>query len=492
MAQSLYEYKFAKEGITFDDVLLIPAKSEVVPKMINLETHLTKKIKLNIPLMSAAMDTVTESELAIAIAREGGVGVIHKNMSIERQASEVERVKRSENGVIRDPFFLGPDNTVLEADQLMARYRISGVPVCDENKKLVGIITNRDIRFLSDYNVPIKDYMTKDNLITIKDGCNLDEAKALLCKHKIEKLPIVDDNYVLKGLITTKDIAKASKYPNTARDEYGRLLCGAAIGVTDNVVERAGALLAVGADFLVLDSAHGHSKNIALCLQKIKAAYPDAQIIAGNIATGAAARDLIEAGADAVKVGIGPGSICTTRIVAGIGVPQITAIFDVYEVAKEYGIPVIADGGIKYSGDLVKAIAAGGDVIMVGSLLAGCEESPGDEEIYQGRRFKVYRGMGSLASMEKGSKDRYFQDGNKKLVPEGVEGRVPYKGPLSDTVYQLMGGLRAGMGYCGTPTVPELKERGQFVRISGAGLRESHPHDINITKEAPNYSIQAD
>ena len=492
MAQSLYEYKFAKEGITFDDVLLIPAKSEVVPKMINLETHLTKKIKLNIPLMSAAMDTVTESELAIAIAREGGVGVIHKNMSIERQASEVERVKRSENGVIRDPFFLGPDNTVLEADQLMARYRISGVPVCDENKKLVGIITNRDIRFLSDYNVPIKDYMTKDNLITIKDGCNLEEAKALLCKHKIEKLPIVDDNYELKGLITTKDIAKASKYPNTARDEYGRLLCGAAIGVTDNVVERAGALLAVGADFLVLDSAHGHSKNIALCLQKIKAAYPDAQIIAGNIATGAAARDLIEAGADAVKVGIGPGSICTTRIVAGIGVPQITAIFDVYEVAKEYGIPVIADGGIKYSGDLVKAIAAGGDVIMVGSLLAGCEESPGDEEIYQGRRFKVYRGMGSLASMEKGSKDRYFQDGNKKLVPEGVEGRVPYKGPLSDTVYQLMGGLRAGMGYCGTPTVPELKERGQFVKISGAGLRESHPHDINITKEAPNYSIQAD
>ena len=488
----LFDYKFGKEGITFDDVLLIPAKSDVVPKMINLETHLTKKIKLNIPLMSAAMDTVTESELAIAIAREGGVGVIHKNMSIERQASEVERVKRSENGVIRDPFFLGPDNTVLEADQLMARYRISGVPVCDENKKLVGIITNRDIRFLSDYNVPIKDYMTKDNLITIKDGCNLEEAKALLCKHKIEKLPIVDDNYELKGLITTKDIAKASKYPNTARDEYGRLLCGAAIGVTDNVVERAGALLAVGADFLVLDSAHGHSKNIALCLQKIKAAYPDAQIIAGNIATGAAARDLIEAGADAVKVGIGPGSICTTRIVAGIGVPQITAIFDVYEVAKEYGIPVIADGGIKYSGDLVKAIAAGGDVIMVGSLLAGCEESPGDEEIYQGRRFKVYRGMGSLASMEKGSKDRYFQDGNKKLVPEGVEGRVPYKGPLSDTVYQLMGGLRAGMGYCGTPTVPELKERGQFVKISGAGLRESHPHDINITKEAPNYSIQAD
>ena len=493
MSQDLYDYKFGREGITFDDVLLIPAKSEVVPKMINLETHLTKKIKLNIPLMSAAMDTVTESELAIAIAREGGVGVIHKNMSIEKQAGEVERVKRSENGVIRDPFYLSPDNTVLEADQLMARYRISGVPICDEDKKLVGIITNRDMRFLTDLNVPIRNYMTtKEKLITLKEGATLDEAKELLCKYKIEKIPLVDDNFELKGLITTKDIEKANKYPNTARDEFGRLLCGAAIGVTDNVVERAGALLAVGADFLVLDSAHGHSKNIAECLKKIKKAYPDAQIVAGNIATGAAARDLIEAGADAVKVGIGPGSICTTRIVAGIGVPQITAIFDVYEVAKEYGIPVIADGGIKYSGDMVKAVAAGGDVIMVGSLLAGCEESPGDEEIYQGRRFKVYRGMGSLASMEKGSKDRYFQDGNKKLVPEGVEGRVPYKGPLSDTVYQLMGGLRAGMGYCGTPTIPELKERGQFVKISGAGLRESHPHDINITKEAPNYSIQAD
>ena len=434
MSESLFDYKFGREGITFDDVLLIPAKSEVVPKMINLETRLTKKIKLNIPLMSAAMDTVTESELAIAIAREGGVGVIHKNMTIQRQAEEVERVKRSENGVIRDPFYLAPDNTVLEADQLMAKYRISGVPICDENKKLVGIITNRDMRFLTDLNVPIKDHMTKDNLITLKEGATLEDAKALLCKYKIEKLPLVDDEYKLKGLITTKDIEKANKYPNTARDRFGRLLCGAAIGVTDNVVERAGALLAVGADFLVLDSAHGHSKNIVECLKKIKAAYPDAQVIAGNIATGAAARDLIEAGADAVKVGIGPGSICTTRIVAGIGVPQISAIFDVYTVAKEYDIPVIADGGIKYSGDLVKAIAAGGDVIMVGSLLAGCEESPGDEEIYQGRRFKVYRGMGSLASMEKGSKDRYFQEGNKKLVPEGVEGRVPYKGPLSDTV----------------------------------------------------------
>lgn len=488
MAKDLFDYKFGREGITFDDVLLVPAKSNVVPKMINLETHLTKKIKLNIPLMSAAMDTVTESALAIAIAREGGVGVIHKNMSIEKQAEEVERVKRSENGVIRDPFYLSPDNTVAEADALMAKYRISGVPICVDGKKLVGIITNRDMRFLTDLNVPIKDYMTKDHLVTLKEGASIDEAKELLCKHKIEKLPIVDDDFVLKGLITTKDIAKANKYPNTARDEFGRLLCGAAIGITDNVLERAGALLSVGADFLVLDSAHGHSKNIMDCIKKVKAAYPDAQLIAGNIATGAAAKDLIEAGVDAIKVGIGPGSICTTRIVAGIGVPQISAIFDAYSVAKEYGIPVIADGGIKYSGDITKALAAGADVVMVGSLLAGCEESPGESEIYQGRRFKVYRGMGSLASMERGSKDRYFQDGNKKLVPEGVEGRVPYKGPLSDTVFQLMGGLRSGMGYCGTPTIPELKERGQFIKISNAGLRESHPHDINITKEAPNYS----
>ena len=487
MSENLFDYKFGREGITFDDVLLVPAKSEIVPKMVTLETHLTKKIKLNIPLMSAAMDTVTESALAIASAREGGVGVIHKNMPIQRQVEEVERVKRSENGVIRNPFCLAPDNTVAEADALMAKYRISGVPICVDGK-LVGIITNRDMRFLTDLNVPIKDYMTKDNLITLKEGASLDDAKELLCKYKIEKLPIVDDDFNLKGLITTKDIEKATKYPNTARDEFGRLLCGAAIGVTDNVIERAGALLAVGADFLVLDSAHGHSKNIVDCLKKIKAAYPDAQIIAGNIATAEAARDLIEAGADAIKVGIGPGSICTTRIVAGIGVPQITAIFDAYSVAREYGIPVIADGGIKYSGDITKAIAAGANVIMVGSLLAGCEESPGESEIYQGRQFKVYRGMGSLASMEKGSRDRYFQEGNKKLVPEGVEGRVPYKGPLADTVYQLMGGLRAGMGYCGSQTIEELKVKGQFIKISGAGLRESHPHDISITKEAPNYS----
>lgn len=492
MTESLLDYKFGKEGITFDDVLLVPAKSDVVPKMINLETHLTKKIKLNIPLMSSAMDTVTESALAIAIAREGGVGVIHKNMPISRQVEEVERVKRSENGVIRDPFYLSADNTVAEADALMAKYRISGVPICTEGKKLVGIITNRDMRFLTDLNVPIKDYMTKDHLITLKEGASLDDAKELLCKYKIEKLPIVDDNFILKGLITTKDIEKANKYPNTARDEFGRLLCGAAIGVTDNVIERAGALLSVGADFLVLDSAHGHSKNIMECLAKIKSAYPDAQIVAGNIATGEAAEDLIKAGADAIKVGMGPGSICTTRIVAGIGVPQISAVFDAYCVAKDYKIPVIADGGIKYSGDITKAIAAGADVIMVGSLLAGCEESPGESEIYQGRRFKVYRGMGSLASMEKGSKDRYFQEGNKKLVPEGVEGRVPYKGPLSDTVFQLMGGLRSGMGYCGTQTIAELKEKGRFVRISNAGLKESHPHDISITKEAPNYSTHID
>ncbi len=483
--------KFLKEGLTFDDVLLIPAKSDITPNMVSLETHLTKTIKLNIPMMSAAMDTVTESRLAIAMAREGGVGVIHKNMPIERQVDEVERVKRSENGVIVNPFYLSPDNYVYEADELMGKYKISGVPICDEDKRLIGIITNRDMRFLDNHQMRIDEVMTKENLITAPVGTTLAQAQEILRANKIEKLPIVDENFVLRGLITIKDIEKATKYPNSTKDKNGRLLCGAAIGVTADVLDRARALLAVGADFLVLDSAHGHSKNIIDCVRKIKTAFPDAQIIAGNIATADAARDLIEAGADAIKVGIGPGSICTTRVVAGIGVPQVTAIYDVARAAAEFGIPVIADGGIKYSGDLVKALAAGASVVMIGSLFAGCEESPGMTEIYQGRQFKVYRGMGSLAAMEKGSKDRYFQENARKLVPEGVEGRVPYKGPLSDTVFQLIGGIRAGMGYCGCPTVAELQERGQFVRITGAGLRESHPHDINITKEAPNYSVQS-
>ena len=485
-----FQNKIVQEGLTFDDVLLIPAQSDVIPNQVKLNTRLTKKINLNIPLMSAAMDTVTESALAIAIAREGGVGVIHKNMSVEQQVDQVDRVKRSENGVITNPFFLSPDNYVYEANDLMRKFKISGVPICDENRRLVGIITNRDMRFLVDYNVQIKEVMTKENLITAPVGTNLEIAQEILRHHKIEKLPIVDDNYHLRGLITIKDIEKATQYPNSAKDAQGRLLCGAAIGITKDVIERAGALLGAGADFLVLDSAHGHSKNIFSALEQIKTAYPDCQLIAGNIATAAAARDLCEAGADAIKVGIGPGSICTTRVVAGIGVPQITAIMNAAEVAEKYGVPVIADGGIKYSGDLPKAIAAGASVIMVGSLLAGCEESPGATEIYQGRSFKVYRGMGSIAAMEQGSKDRYFQEGNRKLVPEGVEGRVPYKGPLADTIYQLIGGLRAGMGYCGAPTIEDLREKGQFVRITNAGLRESHPHDINITKEAPNYSAQ--
>ncbi len=485
--------RFAKEGLTFDDVLLIPAKSDVLPNTVKLETYITKKIKLNIPLLSAAMDTVTESGLAIAMAREGGIGIIHKNMTIERQRDEVERVKRSENGVITNPFYLSPENYVYEANELMGKYRISGVPICDENKKLIGIITNRDMRFLTDYNIKIKGVMTKDNLVTAPKGTTLSEAQEILRKHKIEKLPLVDEEGKLSGLITIKDIEKATKYPNSAKDANGRLLCGAAIGVTADVLTRVEALLSAGADLLVLDSAHGHSQNILNCIKKIKEAYPEAQICAGNIATAEAAEDLIKAGADAIKVGIGPGSICTTRVVAGIGVPQITAISDAAEVAQKYGIPVIADGGIKYSGDLPKAIAAGADAIMIGSLFAGCEESPGDSEIYQGRRFKVYRGMGSLAAMEKGSKDRYFQEGSSanKLVPEGVEGRVPYKGPLADTVYQLIGGLRSGMGYCGCADIPTLKTNTKFVRITGAGLRESHPHDINITKEAPNYSQQA-
>ncbi|MBQ7719299.1 MAG: IMP dehydrogenase [Clostridia bacterium] len=482
--------KFVKEGLTFDDVLLIPRKSDITPNMAQLGTRLTNKIKLQIPLMSAAMDTVTEANLAIAIAREGGVGVIHKNMPVEDQVDNVLRVKRSENGVIRNPFYLSPDNYVYEAEQLMSKYRISGVPICAEDQKLVGIITNRDMRFLTDFNIRISEVMTKDGLVTAPEGTTLDEAQDILKQHKIEKLPIVDENFRLKGLITIKDIEKATRYPNSAKDAQGRLLCGAAIGVTKNMLDRAAALLNVGADFLVLDSAHGDSQNILNAIHSVKEAYPDAQLIAGNIATADAARDLISAGADAIKIGIGPGSICTTRIVAGIGVPQITAIYDAASVAANYNIPVIADGGIKYSGDLTKAIAAGADVIMIGSLFAGCEESPGDIEIYQGRSFKVYRGMGSLAAMAKGSKDRYFQENAAKLVPEGVEGRVPYKGPLSDTVFQLLGGLRSGMGYCGCKTVEELQQYGQFIRITGNGLRESHPHDINITKEAPNYSVQ--
>ena len=484
------EEKFVKEALTFDDVLLIPGKSDVEPKDVNISTHLTKKIKLNTPLMTAAMDTVTESEMAIAIAREGGIGIIHKNMSIEAQADMVDRVKRSENGVITNPFYLSPEKTVAEADELMGKFKISGVPIC-ENGKFVGIITNRDMAFLSeeDFNQPISAVMTKENLITAPVGTTLQEAKELLKKHKVEKLPLIDENGNLGGLITIKDIEKSIQYPNSSRDEKGRLLCGAAIGATPDVLDRVEALVKAGADVLVLDSAHGHNSNIVKSVAKVKAAYPDVQLIAGNVATAEATHDLIEAGADAVKVGIGPGSICTTRVVAGIGVPQVTAIFDAAREAEKYGVPIIADGGIKYSGDIVKALAAGGSVVMVGSLVAGCKESPGETEIYQGRQFKVYRGMGSLAAMGKGSSDRYFQGGNKKLVPEGVEGRVPYKGPLADTVFQMIGGIRAGMGYTGCATITDLHEKAKFCKISGAGIKDSHPHDIHITKEAPNFSF---
>ncbi|MBQ3378416.1 MAG: IMP dehydrogenase [Clostridia bacterium] len=481
--------RFQKVGLTFDDVLLVPGASDVTPDKVDVSTKLTKNIKLNIPLMSAAMDTVTESKMAIAIAREGGIGVIHKNMSIEEQAVEIDKVKRSENGVITNPFFLSPNHTIQDADELMGKYKISGVPIC-EGGKLVGIITNRDLRFESDFSKKISESMTKDNLVTGKVGTTLEQAQEILRQYKIEKLPIVDDEGYLKGLITIKDIEKAIRYPNSARDSKSRLLVGAAIGVTDDVLERAGALVGANVDVLVLDSAHGHSSNIMATLRKVKETFPNTPVIAGNIATAAAAQALIESGADAVKVGIGPGSICTTRVVSGIGVPQITAIADVWEVAAKYGVPVIADGGIKYSGDIVKGIAAGANVVMIGSLLAGCEESPGEEEIYQGRRFKVYRGMGSLAAMAKGSKDRYFQTGSKKLVPEGVEGRVPYKGSVSDSIYQLIGGLRSGMGYCGAPNLDYLQNNAQFIRITNAGLKESHPHDIYITKEAPNYSVQ--
>ena len=488
MVNSDAAQKFVKKGLTFDDVLLIPAESNVLPADIDLHTRLTKKSTLNIPLMSSAMDTVTESRMAIAIAREGGIGIIHKNMSIEAQAEQVDMVKRSENGVITNPFWLAPGHTLAEANELCAKYKISGVPICD-NGKLIGIITNRDMKFETDMTKLIDSVMTKENLVTAPEGTTLAEAKEILRRHKIEKLPIVDKDFRLKGLITIKDIEKAQVYPNSARDEKGRLLVGAAIGATKDVLDRVAALVEAGVDVLCLDSAHGHSHNIIESVKRIKAHYPDVQLIAGNVATAEATRALIEAGADCVKIGIGPGSICTTRVVAGIGVPQITAVYDAACVAKEYGIPVIADGGIKYSGDLVKAIAAGGDVVMVGSLLAGCEEAPGDTEVFQGRQFKVYRGMGSLGAMAKGSKDRYFQEDNKKLVPEGVEGRVPYKGAVSETIYQLMGGLRSGMGYCGCGTVVELQEKAQFVQITAAGLRESHPHDIYITKEAPNYTV---
>jgi len=478
------------EGLTFDDVLLIPQKSDFLPKDVSLATNLTAQIKLNIPLMSAAMDTVTESRMAIAIAREGGIGVIHKNMSIELQATEVDKVKRSEHGVIVDPFSLSPEHTLNDADALMGKYKISGVPIAESNGKLVGILTNRDLRFETNFGKKIKEAMTSENLVTAPVGTTLAQAQEILRKHKIEKLPIVDDGGYLKGLITIKDIEKSIAYPNSARDSGGRLLTGAAIGVSSDMLERAEALLAAKVDVLVLDSAHGHSQNIINGLKLIKEQFPHAQIVAGNIATAEAAADLIAAGADALKVGIGPGSICTTRVVAGIGVPQITAINNVAQTAARHNIPIIADGGIKYSGDLPKAIAAGGDVIMIGSLLAGCEESPGDSEIYQGRQFKVYRGMGSLGAMNDGSADRYFQADARKLVPEGVEGRVPYKGAVSDTIFQLLGGLRAGMGYCGTPNITALKSDGKFVKITNAGLTESHPHDVYITKETPNYSAR--
>ena len=490
MLNTDYNQKFGKEGLTFDDVLLIPGESDVEPKNVDISSNLTKNIKLNTPVVTAAMDTVTETAMAIAIAREGGIGAIHKNMSIEKQADQVDRVKRSENGVIVNPFFLSPENTVRDANDLMGKYKISGVPICRDGK-LVGIITNRDLRFMTgaDFNQPIANVMTYESLVTAPVGTTLKQAQEILRKHRIEKLPLVGSDGSLKALITIKDIEKSVQYPNSARDDKGRLLCGAAIGATADVLDRVAALVESQVDVLFLDSAHGHNSNIIKTVAKVKKAYPNVPLVAGNIATAEAAKALIEAGADTVKVGIGPGSICTTRIVAGIGVPQITAIYDAACEASKYGVPVIADGGIKYSGDIVKALAAGGSVVMVGSLVAGCEESPGEKEIYQGRQFKVYRGMGSLGAMGKGSSDRYFQASNNKFVPEGVEGRVPYKGTLGDTIYQLMGGLKSGMGYTGCATISDLHQKAQFVRISGAGLRESHPHDIQITKEAPNYSF---
>jgi len=487
----MWEHKFAKEGLTFDDVLLIPAKSEVLPKDVDLSVSLTDTLKLNIPIISAGMDTVTEAEMAIAMARQGGLGIIHKNMSIEEQAEQVDRVKRSENGVITDPFSLTPEHQVYDAEHLMAKYRISGVPIVNnkEEQKLVGIITNRDLRFIENYSIQIKDVMTKENLITATVGTTIEEAGKILQKYRIEKLPLVDQSGVLKGLITIKDLEKVIEYPNAAKDEQGRLLVGAAVGVTKDTMKRAEMLYKANVDVIVVDTAHGHSKGVIEVVKQIKELYPDLNLIAGNVATAEATKALFEAGADVVKVGIGPGSICTTRVVAGVGVPQITAIYDCASVARKMGKAIIADGGIKFSGDIVKALAAGGHAVMLGSLLAGTSESPGETEIYQGRRFKVYRGMGSIAAMERGSSDRYFQEDNKKLVPEGIEGRVPYKGPLAETIYQLVGGIRSGMGYTGARTLIDLRENAQFIRMSGAGLRESHPHDVQITKEAPNYTL---
>ncbi len=481
--------KIIGEGITFDDVLLVPGYSEVIPNQVCLKTHLTKKIELNIPMMSAGMDTVTEHRMAIAMARQGGIGIIHKNMTIEQQAEEVDKVKRSENGVITDPFYLSPEHTLEDANNLMAKFRISGVPIT-EGKKLVGIITNRDLKFETDFTKKIKESMTSEGLVTAQEGITLEQAKKILAEARKEKLPIVDKEGNLSGLITIKDIEKQIKYPNSAKDSQGRLLCGAGVGVTANILERVDALVKAKVDVIVIDTAHGHSANVLKVVKMVREAYPDLGIIAGNVATGEATKALIEAGVDAVKVGIGPGSICTTRVVAGIGVPQVTAIMDCYSVAKDYGIPVIADGGIKYSGDMTKAIAAGANVCMMGSIFAGCDESPGTFELFQGRKYKVYRGMGSIAAMENGSKDRYFQQDAKKLVPEGVEGRVAYKGTVEDTVFQLIGGIRSGMGYCGAKDIETLKENGRFVRISAASLKESHPHDIHITKEAPNYSVE--
>lgn len=486
----MFENKFANEGYTFDDVLLVPAKSEVLPNHVDVSVTLTKTLNLNVPILSAGMDTVTESVMAIAMARQGGLGIVHKNMSIEEQAEQILKVKRAESGVISNPFHLTPEHQVADAEDLMSRYRISGVPIVNnqEELKLVGILTNRDLRFIQDYSMQISDVMTKDDLVTAPVGTTLAEAEKILQKHKIEKLPLVDENHVLKGLITIKDIEKVIEFPNSAKDEKGRLLVGAAVGVSKDTEKRVAALVEAGADVIVIDTAHGHSKGVIETVCKIRGQYPTLNIIAGNVATAAATRDLIEAGANIIKVGIGPGSICTTRVVAGVGVPQLTAVYNCATEARKYGVPVIADGGIKYSGDVVKALAAGAHVVMLGSMLAGTAESPGETEIFQGRQFKVYRGMGSMAAMEKGSKDRYFQEGNQKLVPEGIEGRVAYKGPVGDTIHQLVGGIRSGMGYCGTPTLESLRNDAQFIRMSGAGLRESHPHDVQITKEAPNYS----